>query len=74
VWFGRGWIYVGCMGIAILRTLMTVRAHVKPLAPAFLVRLTAILSIVADRPSNPHFTHYLFEALSAIVRCVPGVP
>jgi len=53
---------------AILRTLTTVRAAVKPMAPVFLSRLTAIVLIVAERPSNPHFNHYLFEALSAIVR------
>ena len=53
---------------AILRALITVRADVKPMAPAFLGRLTAIVAIVAERPSNPHFNHYLFEALSAIVR------
>ena len=38
------------------------------MAPVFLSRLTAIVLIVAERPSNPHFNHYLFEALSAIVR------
>ena len=55
-------------GAAILRTLITVRAEVRPMATGFLERLTAILGIVAERPSNPHFNHYLFESLSAIVR------
>lgn len=43
-------------------------ADIPQFAPECLDQLVAILSILYKNPSNPTFSHYLFEAIAALVR------
>ena len=56
------------LSLALLRVIAAAQGVIKPMAPAVLARLTPILLVIATRPSNPQFNHYLFESISAIVR------
>ena len=35
-----------------------------------LARLIAILDVIMKNPSNPNFDQYIFESVSALIRCV----
>ncbi|PIA15174.1 Cse1-domain-containing protein [Coemansia reversa NRRL 1564] len=52
----------------VMRIVLASRAHILPLAPAALQQLAQILAEVSRNPSNPRFSHFLFEAIAALAR------
>lgn len=48
------------------------KEETKPFAETVLVKLCEIVDAISKNPSNPKFNYFTFEALSAIVRFVPG--
>ncbi|ODV91468.1 hypothetical protein CANCADRAFT_71450 [Tortispora caseinolytica NRRL Y-17796] len=51
-----------------MRVLVAAHSSISPYSLELLGHITKILEIVAKNPSNPRFTHFLFEALAAVVR------
>lgn len=56
--------------IGIMRVVITTRASLAPIFQPVLEHLVKIMTEVSKNPSNPKFNHYLFESVSALVRCV----
>ncbi|PKI84694.1 importin-alpha export receptor [Malassezia vespertilionis] len=52
----------------IMRVLLTLRQSVEGHAEMTLAHLITILGITAKNPSNPRFTQFLFESISALIR------
>ncbi|KAJ1758050.1 importin-alpha export receptor [Coemansia sp. RSA 1591] len=52
----------------VMRVILASRTSILPLAPAALEALARILAEVSKNPSNPRFSHFLFEALGALAR------
>jgi CAS/CSE protein, C-terminus len=53
-----------------MRVIITARQSLTPVYQAVLARLVRILEVVSRNPSNPNFDQYLFESISALIRCV----
>lgn len=51
-----------------MRMLATVREAIAPAHAAVLGHLANILSEISKNPSNPRFSQYLFESISALIR------
>ncbi|KAJ1797735.1 importin-alpha export receptor [Coemansia sp. RSA 2399] len=51
-----------------MRIILACRTNILPLAPAALNKLAQILSEVSKNPSNPRFSHFMFEALGSLAR------
>ncbi|KAJ1668693.1 importin-alpha export receptor [Coemansia sp. RSA 1813] len=51
-----------------MRIILSCRTNILPLAPAALNKLAQILSEVSKNPSNPKFSHFLFEAIGSLAR------
>lgn len=51
----------------VMRLLSVAKEDVLPLADKLVVRLTQVLNKICANPSNPTFSHYLFEALSVLI-------
>ncbi|KAJ2584660.1 importin-alpha export receptor [Coemansia sp. RSA 1836] len=52
----------------VMRIFLASRTNILPLAPAALGKLAAILGEVSKNPSNPKFSHFLFEAVGSLAR------
>lgn len=52
----------------ILRMLATVRESIAPAHETLLSHLASILGEISKNPSNPRFSQYLFESISALIR------
>ena len=53
-----------------MRVIVTARQTLTPVYQQVLQRLVAILDTISKNPSNPNFDQYIFESLSALMRCV----
>ncbi|KAI8805732.1 Cse1-domain-containing protein [Cladochytrium replicatum] len=51
---------------AIMRTILTVQSNIAAV-PDTVTKLVGILEVVCVNPSNPKFTHYMFESLGALI-------
>ncbi|PWZ03839.1 putative CSE1-nuclear envelope protein that mediates the nuclear export of importin alpha [Testicularia cyperi] len=51
-----------------MRMLATVREAIAPAHAVLLEHLAGILTEIAKNPSNPRFSQYLFESISALIR------
>jgi exportin-2 (importin alpha re-exporter) len=51
----------------VMRLINVSKQDILPLANVVVDRLTRILNRICANPSNPTFSHYLFEALSALI-------
>ena len=56
------------MFLAIMRMIFIGKADVKGFAPELCKRLAAVIDIIIKNPSNPKFTHYVFESFGAMIR------
>lgn len=56
----------------LLRVIAVAREEMVPFTEQILRVVLAILNLVIENPANPHFNHYLFEVLSALIRFVGG--
>jgi exportin-2 (importin alpha re-exporter) len=57
----------------IMRVLVVLDQDIVPFTQLMLQKLTAIFEVVAKRPVNPHYNHYLFENFSLLIRnCCAG--
>ncbi|KAH9259975.1 hypothetical protein BASA81_001735 [Batrachochytrium salamandrivorans] len=52
----------------VLRVINVARMDVGAVVPGILSKLGAVLTRVANNPSNPTFNHLLFETISALIR------
>ncbi|KAJ1727045.1 importin-alpha export receptor [Coemansia biformis] len=52
----------------VMRVIVASRTNILPLAPAALEKLAHILGEVSKNPSNPRFSHFMFEALASLAR------
>lgn len=52
---------------AIMRVINVAKEDIIPAADTAVMKLTAILKRICANPSNPIFSHYLFEAISVLV-------
>ncbi|KAJ3031576.1 UNVERIFIED_CONTAM: importin-alpha export receptor [Siphonaria sp. JEL0065] len=53
---------------ALMRVLLVARDDILPYASEILNRLTQIISVIAENPSNPKFNHFAFESVGALIR------
>ncbi|KAJ2451890.1 importin-alpha export receptor [Coemansia sp. RSA 2336] len=53
---------------AVMRIFLASRTNILPLAPAALGKLAHILGEVSKNPSNPKFSHFMFEAIASLAR------
>ena len=51
-----------------MRVIITCRGTLAPTYPEILSRLVDILGVISKNPSNPLFTQYTFESISALLR------
>ena len=54
--------------IALVRAISTVKGSILPIANVVLTKLVEILTVVCKNPSQPHFNHFLFEAISGLTK------
>jgi len=52
-----------------MRVILTCREALAPFHQPILERLTAILVEISKNPSNPRFSQFCFESISALIRC-----
>ena len=52
----------------VMRVLLTAKDKVAAYAPDLLSHLASIVRVTARNPSNPRFTQFLFESISALVK------
>ncbi|KAJ2553633.1 importin-alpha export receptor [Coemansia sp. RSA 1933] len=52
----------------VMRIILACRTNILPLAPAALGKLAQILAEVSKNPSNPKFSHFMFEAVGSLAR------
>jgi exportin-2 (importin alpha re-exporter) len=58
-----------------MRVIVTARQTLTPGYERTLQRLVSILGIISKNPSNPNFDQFIFESISALMRCVlAGTP
>lgn len=53
-----------------MRSLATANEDIIPVANGIATKLTATIARIGKDPSNPQFSHYLFESLAILVRAV----
>lgn len=53
-----------------MRVVVTARSTLVGGFEQILQRLIAILGVISKNPSNPNFDQYIFESISALMRCV----
>ncbi|ORX69547.1 Cse1-domain-containing protein [Linderina pennispora] len=53
---------------AAMRVILASRTNITPLAPAALGKLAQIVAEVSKNPSNPRFSHFMFEAIGSLAR------
>lgn len=53
-----------------MRVIVTARQTLTPVYQQVLQRLVSILGTISKNPSNPNFDQYIFESISALMRCV----
>ncbi|KAJ1936744.1 importin-alpha export receptor, partial [Linderina pennispora] len=51
-----------------MRVILASRTNITPLAPAALGKLAQIVAEVSKNPSNPRFSHFMFEAIGSLAR------
>jgi exportin-2 (importin alpha re-exporter) len=54
--------------IAIMRMMAACKDDMNPFVNQVMSRFTSLIYLVSRNPSNPRFNHYLFEAISGLVR------
>lgn len=54
----------------VFRLIVTARASLYPQSRSIMERLVGILGVISRNPSNPNFDQYIFESISALIRCV----
>ncbi len=54
----------------VMRLIITSRQALVPFYQPILQQLTTILGEIAKNPSNPRFNQFVFESISAVIRCV----
>lgn len=52
----------------VMRVLLVSQTSCSSLAPRLLPQLVEILQVIATNPSNPRFSHYLFESIGALIK------
>jgi exportin-2 (importin alpha re-exporter) len=52
-----------------MRVIVTARQTLTPGYERTLQRLVGILGVVSKNPSNPNFDQFIFESISALMRC-----
>ena len=55
-----------------MRVIVTARQTLTPVYQQVLQRLVAILGTISKNPSNPNFDQYIFDSISALMRCDRG--
>ncbi|KAI8980903.1 Cse1-domain-containing protein [Pilobolus umbonatus] len=55
---------------AVMRVIITSRQDMAPYVNIIMGKLTAILSVISQNPSNPRFNHYIFESIGALIRFI----
>jgi exportin-2 (importin alpha re-exporter) len=58
-----------CIIAAAMRIIVTARQTLTPSYDRTLGRLVNILGVISKNPSNPNFDQYIFESISALMRC-----
>lgn len=53
-----------------MRVILTARSTFTTGYQRYLQRLVNILGVISKNPSNPLFDQYIFESISALLRCV----
>ena len=53
-----------------MRVIITARSSLVEGFESILTRLVTILGVISKNPSNPNFDQYIFESISALMRCV----
>ena len=53
----------------VMRVILTARTLLSPEYKSLLQRFINILGAIAKNPSNPAFDQYIFESISALIRC-----
>ena len=51
-----------------MRTVLTAKTAVAPVAAPLMTKLVEMLTAVSKNPSQPNFNHFLFESISALTR------
>jgi exportin-2 (importin alpha re-exporter) len=52
-----------------MRVIVTARQTLTPGYERTLQRLVGILGVISKNPSNPNFDQFIFESVSALMRC-----
>ncbi|KAJ3016354.1 Exportin-2 [Thoreauomyces humboldtii] len=55
---------------AAMRIIIVAKQELEPAAVALVGRLTKVIEVISQNPSNPKFNHYTFEALAALIRFI----
>ncbi|KAI9261688.1 Cse1-domain-containing protein [Phascolomyces articulosus] len=55
---------------AVMRVIITCRQDMVPYVNVIMGKLTNILGVVSNNPSNPRFNHYIFESIGALIRFI----
>lgn len=53
-----------------MRVIITCRQDMVTYVNVIMGKLTSILGVVSQNPSNPRFNHYIFESIGALIRLV----
>ncbi|EFC45385.1 exportin-2 [Naegleria gruberi] len=53
---------------AIMRATAVLKEQMKPIMPAYISKITSVLSEVCKNPNNPMFNHYLFESYATVIK------
>jgi len=51
-----------------MRVITSSKEEILPFTELILSQLTEMMLIISKNPSNPKFTHFLFESVSALVK------
>ncbi|KAJ3146665.1 importin-alpha export receptor [Geranomyces variabilis] len=55
---------------AAMRIIIVAKQELEPVAVELVGRLTKVIEVISQNPSNPKFNHYTFEALAALIRFI----
>ncbi|KAK9467462.1 Cse1-domain-containing protein [Lipomyces arxii] len=56
----------------IMRVLLTAKESVVPYSDAIVQRLANLVKVTSMNPSNPKFSHYMFESIGAVIKSAPA--
>ena len=70
VWVFVSFIVTQRVLTGVMRIILTARTTLVPMHQTLLKRFIGILGAIAKNPSNPNFDQYIFESISALIRCV----